>query len=296
MRGFILYNGPENSDINALLKEAKESNIDIEVVNPRKIAVLVNEKNKKLFIKGKEITPPDFALVVFVNDPIYGNSAVAQQLESMGVLCINKVGSAKTTNDKLKTMQLLAEAGIPIPKTMLVRFPFDFELFEKEFNYPVILKLVFGRQGKGVVLVNNKKELENILTIARAGQIKEELIIQEYIETSKGRNIRVIVIGKRALVSVVRENPNENDFRSNVAVGGKESYYPLDDKLKNICNKIAQKLDLFIAGIDILFGKEGYVVCEVNSIPGFYGDYKELYNNINIPKELFKAIKNELHR
>ncbi len=296
MKGFVLYGGKKSVELGLFLEAARDLSVDIEVVDPRKIIFTVSDKEKKLFYEGKEIDVPDFAIAGFVNDFSYGNSAVMQQLENMGVFCINRADIANTTKDKLKTIQILAGEGVPTPKTMLVRFPFDYSVVEEEFGYPMVLKTLSGSGGSGVTLIHSRKELESVLTIARSGRINDELIIQEYIETSKGVDFRVLVMGTKAAACVIRKATKDNEFRSNVALGAVPSAHPLTDEIREVADKTAKVLGLFVGGIDLLKAEKGYVVCEANSIPGFYTpDFKEIYE-MDVPKEFLRVVLNELHK
>ncbi len=297
MKGFVLFSKKDSIELKLLLKAAKDLNVDMKVVDPKKINVIVESKRKRLLIEGKEVEIPDFVLAAFfLNDPSYGNIAVLEQLENIGVFCINRASVVNITNDKLRTIQILTSSGISVPKTLLVRFPFDYSLVKREFNYPIILKVLRGTGGTGVTLIHDENELKNILTIANAGGIKDELLIQEYIEESKGKDIRVVIIGGKALVCITRQAQNKNEFRSNVHLGATTLSHKLTDEIKSISDRTAEALGLFVGGIDLLESKDGYVVCEVNSIPGFYHpeiDYKKVYK-MDIPYEFIKAIKKEL--
>lgn len=270
MKGFILYRGPDNIELTLMLQKAKELSIDLKVVNPRSLSVLLDPKKKKILLNADEIELPDFVIAAFANDPSYANIALLQQFETLGVLCINRASVMESTKDKLLTLQILAKAGIPVPKTMLFTPSATTEIIKQEFEFPLVLKIIGGSKGDGVVLVKDEKELKNILRIAKGGDIREELIIQEMIASSKGRDLRVVISGGKAVACGLRVAGVVGEFRSNYSSGGSISSFDLTTKIKELANKTADAMGIFIGGIDLLFTDDGFVVCEVNSIPGFY--------------------------
>ena len=293
MYGLILFGGDKsNTELQFMLTTAKKLDIDLKVVNPRDIAIIAASENNYILLNGEPIAIPDFAIAAFAKDPVYSNISCLQQLESIGVLCINRASVMQKTKDKMLTLQLLAEKQIPVPKTILYTKNLTTELISKELGFPLVLKVIGGSKGDGVVLVNSGSELENILQISNAGDLQEELILQEFISYSKGKDLRVMILGGKAKVCMQRTSGSKNNFKSNLSGDGSAVMYQLNDKVEEISNKTAETLGLFLGGIDLLFTKDGYIVNEVNSIPGFYVPNKtDNVWSIDIPTELLNNIK-----
>jgi gamma-F420-2:alpha-L-glutamate ligase len=133
----------------------------------------------------------------------------------MDVLFFNDLSSLEISRDKLKTLQTLSAVNLPIPKTMIAKFPFEYDSINKEFQYPLILKKSSGSQGKGVMLVQSEQHLKDIEDML---ETKNPLIFQEYIETSHGRDIRCVVVGGKALGGMMRIA--KSGFKSNFHQGG----------------------------------------------------------------------------
>ncbi|NOY23813.1 MAG: RimK family alpha-L-glutamate ligase [Acidobacteria bacterium] len=295
MKGFILYRGGMNTELKLILEAAREQFIDLQVLDPCRLAVLIDQKASYLLIDGKQTLPPDFVIAGFYNDPSYRNIARLQQLETMGVFCVNRAEVMKKTGDKLLTTQLLARKGIPVPKTMLFTEDNSLSLVENEFDFPLVLKTIGGSGGSGVVLVQNKEQLSQILQIAKAGNIREELLIQEMITPSKGRDIRVMIIGGKAKACMLRKSGDPKAFRSNISCGGSPIPFEMTTEIEEMSNNVAQTLGLFLGGIDLLFGEDGFVVCEANSVPGFHNPNQGDLWGIDVPHEILRSIKNVLH-
>ena len=114
---------------------------------------------------------------------------------------------------------------------------------------------------------------------AKSGELMTEPhLYQKYISTSFGRDVRVLVIGKRVFGAILRKS--EKDFRSNVALGGTAEEYPLPESVKRTCERIAEVLGLDYCGIDLLFGEKGFLVCEVNSNAFFSGFERVTRKNV----------------
>jgi len=158
----------------------------------------------------------------------------------------------------------------------------------------LVLKVIGGSKGDGVVLVDTPEHLENLLQIANAGEIQEELILQEMITSSKGRDLRVVIANGKA-ISCAQRISAKGGFKSNYSAGGSISSYTLDKKIIEIAEKTAEILGLFVGGIDLLFSDNGFVVCEANSIPGFYIPEVENLWGIDVPYTVLESIKNELN-
>ena len=193
---------------------------------------------------------------------------VLNMLEKSGIRTFNKKSAIEKCDDKMTTCIELCGQGIPMPDTVPGLLCFDknakvsenaLDKVESLFGYPLVVKQSFGSRGKEVYLVNDRRELRE-----RMEQLKcRPHLFQKYIESSYGRDMRIIVIGDEVIGGMLRTSTG--DFRSNIANGGTGSALVPDDRLKQLALKIKDVLDLDYCGIDVLFGENGPVVCEVNS-------------------------------
>lgn len=206
-------------------------------------------------------------------------------LEKCGVRLFNRHEAIQLCDDKALTFLYLAGKGIPMPKTLPGLLCYDpsaeilkdtCEVLEKELGFPMVAKQCYGSLGKFVYKIDNRAELQK-----KCGELKcTPHLFQKFIAESAGRDIRVIVIGGKAVAAM--ERTSQTDFRSNIELGGKGTPKEIDEKLKTLCEKSANLLGLDYCGIDILYGKEGYMLCEVNSNAFFGG--MERVTGINVAR------------
>ncbi len=267
---------------------ARNANIELKLVAPEELDLIVTKEDKKSIIyNGNIIELPD-CLIPRIGTVTYYALAIIRHFEILGVFILNPSQSMETAKDKLSTLQLLSSSNIPIPKTMLAKFPLNTSFVEKEFSYPLIIKTVIGSKGRGVFLVENRNKLNDLVNLLEISKDpKTNLILQEFISTSKGRDIRVIVIGGRAIGAMLRTASDDN-FKANYSAGGEVISYKINPTIEWLAVESAKIVGLDIAGVDILFDQNSYKVCEVNSYPGFEGFEKA--TQINIPEEIFKYI------
>ena len=135
---------------------------------------------------------------------------------------------------------------------------------EELLGYPMVVKECFGSLGKGVHLARDRAELRTLS--ARLKGVPH--LFQEFIQESKGRDLRVILIGGKVVSAMERRS--EHDFRSNAELGGKGTPYAPDSETVALCERVAEALRLDYCGVDLLFGKEGMLLSEVNS-NAFFG-------------------------
>lgn len=295
MKGWILYTNyatklhPEKYELDKLMEEAKKQKIEITVIKPEEIDLIItNEKIQKIYFKGDPVDVPDFILPRMGAGTTYSALTILRHLEKNGVFVVNSTRSVRYTKDKLYTHQILVEKEIPTPKTLFMKFPVDVNLVEKHLSFPVIVKTVTGSQGYGVLLSQNKRSLKDLTMLLDNASTINSLIIQEYIKTSEGQDLRALVINNKVLACMQRSAP-EGDFKANFSGGGTVKSVEITPEIEEILINTSKALDLNIAGIDLLFGKDFFYVCEASSAPGFRG--LESCCNINVARETFNFIK-----
>lgn len=292
MKIWILSKKSENGSYeNRRFKEAAhEMGIEAVIVSPDEFEIIVTKEGKKsILYAGQRIDLPDCLIPKMGASTTYFALAVIRHLERLGVFVLNSSQSVETAKDKLATLQILNANNIPIPKTMLAKFPLNIEAVEKEFTYPVILKTVSGAQGKGVFLCENRDELEDLADLIEISKDpKVNVILQEFLTTSKGKDIRVFVVGGRAIGSMLR-TARDGKFKANFSQGGQTTAYDLNPHIEWLSVESSKQVGLNMAGVDILFDGDSYKICEVNSSPGFKGF--ESATGTNVPHEIFEYIK-----
>ena len=295
MKGWILYR--QNNEflkksshaVGRLLESAKNCGVELEIVEPGRLELTVTREDRRsILLDGKPVSLPDFIIPRMGAFTSYFDLAVIRHLERLGVRSFNSSSSIETVKDKLFSQQILAQHNLPFPKTMLVKFPVNVDLVEKRLGFPVVVKTLYGSQGSGVFLCETKKDFLNLVQIVEATKGSANIILQEFVKNSKGRDLRVFTVGGR-VIGCVERVANEGEFKANFSQGGAAKHHPITPEIEWLAVETSRIFNLDIAGIDLLFDGDHFKVCEANSSPGF--QTIELVKDIDVPKEIFHFIR-----
>lgn len=277
MKAWILYKtiaeamDPKTYEPRRLLDTFARHGIEGTIVQPDQFELLVaRDDPRSVRIDGASVELPDVLLPRIGAGTSYFALAVIRQLERLRVVTCNSAAAIETVKDKLFTHQLLAMNKLPIPKTMLAKFPVDIELVERSLGFPVVVKTLSGSQGSGVFLCEDRRRFDELLQMIGATQANANLIFQEFVAPSHGRDGRILVVGGRVVAAMERRAP-EGGFKANFHQGGEVLRWEPDREAQWLALESARILGLDIAGVDLLFDEGGYKICEANSSPGFEG-------------------------
>ncbi len=276
--------------------EAERMGITLKVYKPSQFDLLVSEHTRdSVLIDDKPVPLPDFVFPYFNHhDHSYFSLAIVRQLERMGVTVFNTAGTIEMVRDKLHTHQVLAEHGISTPTTMLAKFPVDMDLIERMIGFPVVVKTINGALGIGVFLIEDAKAFKDLMELIGQTNPEIQLIFQQFVATSKGRDLRLFVVDGEVIASMERR-AKEGDFKANYSNGGSVHKFEPDEDAVDLAVRTAQSLNIQIGGIDLLFKEGGgYTICEANTFPGFKG--LEEASGINVPEKIFLAMQKRLER
>lgn len=294
MRGWILYRynldemPPEKYEIWRFVENAKNLGIELDVIRPDQFELVVTRDDRKSILLDGKVTPlPDFLIPRLGATTHYFALAIIRHLERLGVTVINSSTAIETVRDKLYTQQILAASNLPVPKTMLARFPVNVDLVEQQLGFPIVVKTISGSQGSGVYLSDNRENFEDIATLLESTNPDANIILQEFIASSRGQDVRVIIVGGRA-VACMRRFSTDGSFKANVSRGGGSEPYALTPEMELLTIEATRILGLDIAGVDLLFDGDHFKICEVNSSPGFKGMERAYENQINMAEEIYR--------
>lgn len=268
MKGWFLTSGKFSGAIHRLMDNLPPMEHTLEVIDCEQISYGIEDGlPAKLWKDGKAVTPPDFFYIVDTDGENGVVFPLARQLEKLGALNYNSIDAKKIAMSKIATYQVLAREGLPVVKTIIFKKEMDRDVLLDEIGLPMIMKPDEGFGGEGVELIQTEEELDKALR--RIKESDAQMLVQKYVSTSKGKDVRVLTIGYEAVFAACRQSSDPNEFRSNLHVGGTASEYPLTEEMKVLCHKVSKAVGLRMAGIDLLFGEDGFVVGEVNSSAGF---------------------------
>ena len=221
---------------------------------------------------------------------------LCSRLESTGVPVFNSAGAILSCDSKNLTAIAL-DGVVPMPKTILVPKTFDgvgytdFSFLDKAIEIlglPLVVKGAYGSFGYNVYLAQTREQAVRILENLGS----RDCLLQQFISESFGRDVRINIVGGREVSSMLRHN--ESDFRSNITNGGKSSPYSPSPEQIDVAVRACEKLGLHFAGVDVLFGKDGPIVCEVNSNPHYVSTYE--CTGVNVGDFIFEHIVNTVRK
>ncbi len=273
MKIAILSKGPANYSTQRLKEEAEKRGHEVDIINYANAEARIQQSNPVVIYDGQPLKGYDAIIPRIASSYTRYGSAIVRQFEMQGVFTTTSSIALVRSRDKLRATQLLARAGIGIPKTIFSRGRLDpdeiDQLVEELGGPPIIIKLARGTHGRGVVLAETRKAARSVL---QGFYIMEEegtnILLQEYIEEAAGADIRAFVVGGKVIASMKRQGV-EGEFRSNIHQGGTGTPIKLSDDERKIVVKAAKAMGLSICGVDLIRSNRGMLVLEVNPSPGF---------------------------
>jgi len=265
----ILSRAPKSYSTRRLKQAALEKGHKAKVLDTLRFSIELREGEPDLFFRSKQLSEYDAILPRVGASITYYGTAVVRQFEQMDVYTPNTAAGITNSRDKLRSMQILSRHDIGIPQTTFVRDRKDvLPAIKRIGGAPVIIKILEGTQGVGVILAETTKVAEAIIETLQTA--RQNVLIQQFISESKGRDIRAFVVGDQ-VVAAMRRVAQGDEFRSNVHRGGATEPVTLDEYDERTAVRAAQIMGLRVAGVDMLEADSGPMIMEVNSSPGLEG-------------------------
>jgi ribosomal protein S6--L-glutamate ligase len=265
----ILSRAPRSYSTQRLRTAALDRGHTVKVLNTLRFGIDLSGDEPDLQFRGRQLSTYDAVLPRIGNSITYYGTAVVRQFEQMDVYTPNTSGGITNSRDKLRATQILSRHGVAMPATTFVQDRADvIPAIERVGGAPVVIKLLEGTQGIGVILAPTIKVAEAIIETLQS--TRQNVLIQRFVKESKGRDIRALVVGDR-VVAAMRRSASGDEFRSNVHRGGSVERVELDEEYEQVAVRSAQIMGLKVAGVDMLEGRKGPLVMEVNSSPGLEG-------------------------
>jgi len=269
MRLAILSRQPDSYTTRRLRLAAEDRSHEVQVLDTLRFAIDLAGDEPDLQYRSGPIDDFDAIIPRIGASITYFGTAVVRQFEQMDVYTPNTSNGIANSRDKLRSIQILSRHEIGMPATAFVRNRADvLPAIERVGGAPVVIKLLEGTQGIGVILAPDTLVASAIIETLQS--TKQNVLIQAFVEESKGRDIRALVVGDR-VVAAMRRTARGDEFRSNVHRGGTVEAVDLDADHEATAVRSAQIMGLRVAGVDMLEGRDGPLVMEVNSAPGLEG-------------------------
>ncbi len=287
----VLASNPDLYSNRRIIEAGQERGHDMEFLNLKDCYIKLDGKNPEMHFRGGRILNDFDAIIPRIRPSatFYG-CALTRHFEAMGVYTLNSASAITQSRDKLYSLQLLINNGLPIPTTGFANSPLDTdELIKMVGGAPLIVKLLEGTQGKGVVLAETRKAAESLINAFKS--LRANILVQEFVKEADGKDIRCFVVNGKVVASIMR-TAAPGEFRANIHMGGTASLVKITPEERRIAVQAAKTMNLKVAGVDIIRGKNGGLLLEVNSSPGLEGI--EMATNKDIAGKMIEAIEKDL--
>ncbi len=294
MKFAILAGSRNYKDVNQRLLENAKKYFEVARIAPiKELKPIAKVGETSVFYNKEDISKYD-AIFPRVSSPdTIPAYIIIDILVDAGVYSPIQPDGMLIAKNKFYTLKAAAQAGIPSPKSALIISPKTVDDVIREFKFPVVVKLLGGAGGKGVMLIKTPEELSPV--IETMDRLKQIVAVEEFIK-NPGEDHRLFVVGDEVAVAEKRKATKEGEFRANIAVGGKPISYKPKKEETEIAIKAAETVGLEICGVDILEGKDGFYLIEINDGPGLKGISKvskiDLYDKIT--SYIYKKAKGEI--
>ncbi len=253
-----------------IMQAAKNAGHNIKFVNIKDCYINITANKPEVYYKNaKKFDNVDAVIPRIKPSMTFYGATIVRQFEMMNVYCLNQSLAITNSRDKLNTLQLLSRENLPMPNTSFSHSVYETkQLMEMVGGAPLVIKLLEGTKGIGVVLAENTKAAESVINAFKS--LKANILVQEYIKESKGKDIRCFVVGDKVVAAMERQ-AEEGEFRANMHLGGKALAVEITDEERLIAIKAVKTVGLDIAGVDMVRSNSGPKILEVNSSPGLEG-------------------------
>ena len=270
-----------------LVEVAQKRGHEVIVLDPLKCVLIIERNEPRIYYFGKKIDGVDAVIPRIGSSATFYGAAVVRHFEQMQVFTSVESQALVRARDKLRCLQLLAKAGVGIPKTAMASIPKNLDLiFEQVGGVPVVIKLLEGTQGIGVILAETEKSAKSVIESFMV--LDTNILVQEFIKEADGADIRAFVVDGK-VVGAMKRQGGFGEFRSNLHRGGIATPIELTPEEEETAIKAVRRLNLGIAGVDMLQSNRGPLVMEINASPGLEGIEKA--TGIDIAEKIIEYIE-----
>ncbi|MDA1191564.1 MAG: RimK family alpha-L-glutamate ligase [Candidatus Poribacteria bacterium] len=269
MRIGIITRGNKNYSTKRLIRAANALGHRVTLLDPWDCTLYLQSGQPSITHNGRSVERLDALIPRLSSATAKYGLEVVSQFEHIGVPSVNPSSAIETARNKWRTLRVLSAAKLPISPSFAAG---STEHLDKPISriggYPFLIKPFEGTQGGGIMLFETPMTAKSALDTLWS--LKQDYIAQRFHHEAAGRDVRVLVVGKRALGAMERV-AQQGEFRANVHRGALGRQMTLTEEISTLAVAAAQAVGLGIAGVDLLRTDEGLVLLEVNPSPGFEG-------------------------
>jgi len=288
MRILILSRSPILYSTHSLVMAARRRGHAVRVVDHLQCDLTILSGKLGIRFQGEFIGRPDAVIPRIGSSVTSYGAAVVRQFEMMGVFTVVNTEALLRSRDKRTALQYLAAYHLPVPDSVFTAMPdnVDSSLRILGDQYPIVIKMLNSTQGQGVILGESQSAS---LSVAEAFiRLKEEILLQRFIGESKGKDVRVFIVGGKVVAAMERSAQN-GEFRSNLHRGASSHKIRITSEEEEIALRAAHLMGLEVAGVDILRSNNGPLILEVNASPGLEGI--EGTTGVDIASQIIKFVE-----
>ncbi len=273
------------------MKACRRRNHSVRVYDHMYCDLVIENGQLEVYYNKQKVIQVDAIIPRIGSSATNYGAAVIKQFEGMGVFTTLDSTALINSRNKISCLQMLAAHGIRIPKTTLSNHAYTSGfLLNKLGDPPYILKLANSTHGMGVILSRDRQNAESII---EAFSKDQKLMAQEFVEESKGADIRAFVVDGR-VIGAMKRQARPGEFRSNLHKGGQAKLIELTKEERDMAISASEIMNLHVAGVDMLQTSEGPSVLEVNASPGLEGI--ETTTKIDIAGEIIRFIERRMNK
>ncbi|TDO04718.1 30S ribosomal protein S6--L-glutamate ligase [Sunxiuqinia elliptica] len=269
MKIVVLSRNPNLYSTQRLMEAGKQRGHEMLVIDHSKCDLVIEKRKPVVLYKGHKLEHVDAVIPRIGASVTFYGTAVVRQFEMMKVFTAIESQALVRSRDKLRSLQILSRAGLGLPKTVFTNYSRNVkDIIKSVGGTPVVIKVLEGTQGLGVVLAETDNAAESVIEAFNG--LKARVIVQEYIQESKGADVRAFVVDG-VVIGAMKRQAKKGEFRSNLHRGGSAEIIELTEDEENAALKAARVMGLGVAGVDMLQSDHGPLILEVNSSPGLEG-------------------------
>jgi ribosomal protein S6--L-glutamate ligase len=269
MKIVILSRNTKCYSTKRLVEAGEKRGHEVVVLDHTKCVLVIEKDRPHIIYREQEVKGVGAVIPRIGSSVTFYGASVVRQFEMMKIFTAVESQALVRSRDKLRSLQLLARAGIGMPKTAFASTTkYVDNLIEQAGGVPCVIKLLQGTQGIGVILAETQASAKSVIEAFL--DVKVNLLVQEFVKEAKGADIRAFVVDGQ-IVGAMKRQGAAGEFRSNLHRGGNATAIKLSPEEKTTAIRSAKKLGLGIAGVDMLQSNRGPLVMEVNSSPGLQG-------------------------
>lgn len=286
----ILSRGPSLYSTQSLAYAGRLRGHQMRVIDHVRCNLVVESGQPAIYYEGQRLKNIDAVIPRIGASVTFHGAAIIRQFEMLKIYTAASSDALLRSRDKLRCLQLLAMENLGVPKTIYTDFSSDAKkVIAAVGGTPLIIKLLEGTHGLGVILAETDKTAESVLDAFY--KIKERVIVQEFIEESKGADVRAFVVDGK-IVAAMKRKALPGEFRSNLHRGGNSIHIKLTQAEIDTALRATELLGLDVAGVDMLQSDRGPLVLEVNPSPGLEGITKT--TGVDVADKILELVERKI--